>query len=296
MRFFPAAAALAAALALAGQADPAGAGATWKSGTRGSDASSFASWRGTALGVAVGWAPWSSRDALLNYFSSSNPRALRSKNPNVSIAVGLFPRSGGNLADCAAGRYAEQHRATGGRLAANGLGDAELRLGWEPGSPDYPWTAVNRPAAQWNACFANAARAIKGAAPGVRLSWHMNKKGHLDVRTIWPDAVAGLVANVGVSHYDDAQARFGTETADGGSPWGLRAWLAFAQARGKKLEMAEWGVGRRGDRPEYVQRMHDFFHFAGARLAHEGYFNGGNKRLYPTTNLPKSAAKYRELF
>jgi hypothetical protein len=104
MRFFPAAAALAAALALAGQADPAGAGATWKSGTRGSDASSFASWRGTALGVAVGWAPWSSWDALLNYFSSSNPRALRSKNPNVSIAVGLFP-VGGSLSACASGSY-----------------------------------------------------------------------------------------------------------------------------------------------------------------------------------------------
>jgi hypothetical protein len=60
--------------------------------------------------------------------------------------------------------------------------------------------------------------------------------------------------------------------------------------------MAEWGVGRLGDRPSYIQQMHDFFHHAGAGLAHEGYFNSGNKQLYPSTNLPRSAALYRELF
>jgi hypothetical protein len=288
--------ALAAAAIVASTGGAALADNSWRSGTRGSDAGSFASWRGTPLGVAVGWAPWDSWTGMLNYMSSSNPRALKAKSANVSIAVGLFPRSGGNLADCAAGRYAEQHRATGGRLAANGVGDAELRLGWEPSSPDFPWTAVNRPAAQWKACSANAARAIKGAAPNVRLSWHMNKKGHLDVRTIWPDAVAGLVANVGGSHYDDAQARFGTETTDGGSPWGLRAWLAFARGKGKRLELAEWGVGRDGDDPGYVRNMYDFLREAGSSIAHEGYFNSGKFRIYPSTSLPRSSARYRELF
>jgi hypothetical protein len=268
---------------------------SWKSGTRGGNATSFASWRGTPLGVAVGWAPWDSWTSMLNFMSSSNPRALKAKSSNVSIAVGLFPKSGGSLADCAANRYAEQHRSIGSRLAANGLGDAELRLGWEPGSTDRPWHAVNRPADQWKACFANAARAIKGAAPGIRIAWHMNKKGHVNVHTIWPDAVAGLITNVGVSHYDDAYARFGTEMHNN-SPWGLRAWLSFAQGKGKKLEMAEWGVGRLGDRPEYVQAMHDFLEEAGDGIAHEGYFNAANKRLYPTTDLPESAARYRELF
>jgi hypothetical protein len=125
----------------------------------------------------------------------------------------------------------------------------------------------------------------------------MNKKGSKGggVTRLWDGKVSAVVTNIGVSHYDDDYARFGTELSRG-EPWGLRAWLAFAQARGKKLEMAEWGVGRRGDRPEYVQQMHDFFHFAGAGIAHEGYFNAANKRLYPTTDLPKSAAKYRELF
>ncbi len=81
--------------------------------------------------------------------------------------------------------------------------------------------------------------------------------------------MAGLITNVGVSHYDDAYARFGTEMHNN-SPWGLRAWLSFAQGKGKKLELAEWGVGRLGDRPEYVQAMHDFLEEAGDGIAHEG--------------------------
>jgi hypothetical protein len=176
------------------------------------------------------------------------------------------------------------------------VGDAELRLGWEPGSKDRPWHAVGRPAEQWRACFVRAAKALKGAAPNLRIAWHVNKKpSHVDFRTLWDDAVSGVVTNIGVSHYDDAYDRFGTETIDG-SPWGLRAWLAFVRSKGKKLEMAEWGVGRAGDNPEYIQNMHDFFHEAGDTIAHEGYFNAGCCTLYPSTTKPKSAARYRELF
>jgi hypothetical protein len=268
----------------------------WKSGTRGGNATSFASWRGTSLNVAVGWAPWSDWSGMLSYFSSSNPRALRAAHANVSIAVGLFPKNGGNLADCAAGKYAANHKSIGSRLVANGVGDAELRLGWEPNSRDKPWTAAGKPPEQWKACFANAARALKGAGPNLRIAWHMNKKApRVDVNTIWPAEVASLITNIGVSHYDDEYARFGTETHNN-SPWGLRAWLAFARGKGKKLELAEWGVGRRGDRPEYIQGMHDFLHDAGDGIAHEGYFNAGCCTLYPSTNKPRSAARYRELF
>ena len=294
MRFFPAAAAaLAAALALAGHPGPAHA---WKSGTRGSNATSFASWRGTPLGVAVGWAPFDSWTGMLNYMSSSNPRALKSRSANVSIGLGLFPK-GGSLSACAAGQYDANFRTIGSRLAANGVGDAELRLGWEPGSADWPWHAVNRPADQWRACFVRAARALKGSGPNLRIAWHYNKKGSkgAGASNLWDGAVSAVVTNIGVSHYDDNEARFGTETHDG-QPWGLRAWLSFARARGKKLEMAEWGVGRRGDNPGYVEGMHRFFRDAGDGIAHEGYFNSGCCTLYPSTSKPNSAKRYRELF
>jgi hypothetical protein len=200
------------------------------------------------------------------------------------------------LADCAAGQYVDEFETIASRLVSAGVGDAEIRLGWEPNSRDKPWTAAGKPPEQWRQCFVNAANALKETAPDLRISWHMNKKApRVDVNTLWDAEIAGLVTNIGVSHYHDEYARFGTETHNN-SPWGLRAWLAFALGKGKKLEMAEWGVGRIGDRPDYIQELHDFFHYAGDGIAHEGYFNAGCCTLYPSTNKPKSAAKYRELF
>ena len=269
--------------------------ASWKSGASGGDAGGFASWRGTPLGLATGWAPWDNWGNMLSYMGGSNPRTLRSRSQNVSIGLGLFPQNGGNLEDCAAGRYADDHRSIGSRLAANGLGDAELRLGWEANNGSYPWTAVGRSATQWKACFASAARALKAGGQDLRIAWHMAKKGKVDVRTLWPDEAAAVITNVGVSHFDDAQALLGLETSNG-SPWGLRAWLRFAQEKGKRLELAEWGGGRRGDNASYIQNMHEFFREVGDRLAHEGYLNGREHQLYPNTRLPSSAARYRELF
>ena len=75
---------------------------------------------------------------MLSYMSGTNPRTLRSMSSNVSIGLGLFPRSGGNLADCAASKYAANHRSIGSRLAANGVGNAEIRLGWEANNDSYP--------------------------------------------------------------------------------------------------------------------------------------------------------------
>ena len=61
------------------------------------------------------------------------------------------------------------------------------------------------------------------------------KKGRIDVRTIYPDDAP--ITNIGVSHYDDAEARFGYETYKGG-PWGLRAWVALHAARARSSRSA----------------------------------------------------------
>ena len=42
--------------------------------------------------------------------------------------------------------------------AASGLGDAEIRLGWEANNAGYPWTAVGNRPTQWQSCFTKAAR------------------------------------------------------------------------------------------------------------------------------------------
>jgi hypothetical protein len=266
---------------------------SWRSGASGGNASSFAAWRGAPLGLATGWAPWDNWSNMISYAGGGGPRRLKAASSNISIGVGLFPRSGGNLGDCAAGRYDANFRTMGSRLAANGAGNAEIRLGWEANNGSYPWTAVGRSAEQWKACFTRAARALKSGGPGLRIAWHMAKKGKIGVNNLWPDGAP--ITNVGVSHYDDDQARFGNETANG-SPWGLRAWLAFARSKGKQLEMAEWGVGRRGDNPSYITNMYNFFRDAGGGLAHEAYFNGREHQLYSKTRLPRSSATYRSLF
>jgi hypothetical protein len=121
----------------------------------------------------------------------------------------------------------------------------------------------------------------------------MAKKGRIDARTIYPSDAP--ITNIGVSHYDDGEARFGNETYLGGA-WGLRAWLAFARSKGKKFAIGEWGVGRRGDDPAYIQQMHDFLQDAGSNLAHEAYFNTSIYQLYPVKSLPKSSELYRSLF
>lgn len=267
---------------------------TWRSGVRNNkNTSSFGAWRGASLGVITGWIEWKNGwSGMYSYVSGTNPRTLRGKSSNVSFGHGLFPK-GGNLAACAAGEYDDEQREVATRLAANGVGDAEIRLGWEASGDWFPWSAAGKSPEQWKSCFTRVAKAMKAGAPNLRIGWFMAKKGRIDVRTIYP--ADAPITNIGVSHYDDSQARFGYETYMGG-PWGLRAFCEFARSKGKKFAIGEWGVGRSGDNPIYIQNMYEFFRDCGANLAHEAYFNAAEHRLYPSTRSPRSAELYRRLF
>ena len=167
-RLMGATAALVAVLVLPAQA------AEWRSGVRNSGAASpshFASWRGTGLGVVSGWIEWKKGwPGMYAYASGSNPRTLRSKSANVSFGHGLFPK-GGSLAACAAGQYDDEQREVARRLANNGVGNAEIRLGWEASGDWYPWSAAGKSPEQWKSCFTRVAKAMKSAAPGLRIGW-----------------------------------------------------------------------------------------------------------------------------
>ncbi|HEX6016101.1 MAG TPA: hypothetical protein VFY87_30720, partial [Geminicoccaceae bacterium] len=186
--------------------------AGWLSGARNNDAATaFARWRGTPrLGVVSGWIDWKNGwSGMYNYASGRNPRTLRSKSPNVSFGHALFPK-GGSVSACAAGAYDANHREVARRLSGNGVGDAEIRLGWEANGDWFPWTAVGKPADQWKQCFTRAASAFKSVNGAFRIAWSMGKKGRIDVRTIYPTGAP--ITNVCLSHYDDPNDRFGTET------------------------------------------------------------------------------------
>ena len=120
--------------------------ADWRSGVRNNDTTNpFASWRGTSLGVVSGWIDWKKGwSGMYSYASGTQPRALRAKSSNVSFGHGLFPE-GGSLAACAKGDYDDEQREVARRLAANGAGDAEIRLGWEASGDWFPWSAAGKP-------------------------------------------------------------------------------------------------------------------------------------------------------
>ena len=296
-------AATVALVTLSGSATPAHA-VDWLSGARHKgnlSATAFAAWRGdTRLGVVPGWIDWRNGwEGMYKYASGSSPRTLNNlsmsgtNGPNVSFAHGLFPQ-GGNLAACAAGDYDDEQKKVASLLKAS-VPNAEIRLGWEASGDWFPWSAAGKPAEQWKACFVHVARAMKSVS-NFRISWSMAKKGRIDVNTIYPDgADADLITNIGLSHYDDAQARFGDEMYKDG-PWGLKAWAKFAQDHGKRLAISEWGVGRRGDNPDYIKNMHKFLSEAGGIIAHEAYFNTSKYQLYPVKSLPKSSQAYKDLF
>ena len=138
---------------------------------------SFASWRGTGLGVVSGWIDWKNGwSGMYSYASGTQPRTLRAKSANVSFGHGLFPK-GGSLAACANGDYDGEQREVARRLAANGAGDAEIRLGWEASGDWFPWSAAGKSAEQWKSCFTRVAKAMKAGAPKLRIGWFMAKKG-----------------------------------------------------------------------------------------------------------------------
>jgi hypothetical protein len=229
---------------------------------------------------------------MYGYASGSNPRTLRSKSANVSFGHGLFP-AGGSLSACANGDYDDEQREVASRLVANGAGDAEIRLGWEANGDWFPWSAAGKPAEQWKQCFTRVAQAMKAAGPNLRIAWSMGKKGRVDVRTLWPEGAP--ITNICLPHYDDPYDRFGNETYQGG-PWGLQAWADFARGKGKKFCLGEWGVGRSGDNPQYIQQMHDFLERNQDIIAHEAYFNTKEYQLYPNSRNPNSSALYQKLF
>ena len=158
-----------------------------------------------------------------------------------------------------------QLRTIGSQLAANGVGDAEIRLGWEANNAGYPWTAVGKSAEAVEGLLHQRRPGDQGRRLGLAYRVAHGEERQ-DQRPTRSGPTGAPITNIGVSHYDDDEARFGMETAYGGSPWGLGAWLAFAKSKGKKLEMAEWGVGRRWRQFRLHRKMYEFFRNAGSTI------------------------------
>lgn len=290
---------LTAAALLAALAAPAQAGSLpWKSGVACSGAE-FGAWRGQKVDMAIGFAPWRTWSSMVAYFAKGGASRVKKRGTNASFGVGLLTsESAGRFTDCAAGRFDAHFRAIGQNLARQGMGNADIRLGWEANGHGWPWS-IGDQVEPYKACFRRAVTALRSGAPGLSISWHMAKRGKLrgPVTAAFPGAP--YVTNVAMSFYDDEAAKHGREMHNGG-PWGLEAWLAFAKSQGKKFAVSEWGVGRKGDNKAFIEKTFDFFRKNASSIAYEAYFNcphsNGIYLLHPTRRNPQSSARYLQLY
>jgi hypothetical protein len=243
------------------------------------------------------------------------PADLASYTKAVSIGMPMFPSSGtSSFSSCAKGSD-DAHFATMGRsLVRGGRAKAFLRLGWEFNGDWYRWSAANASPAVWKACWRQEVTALRSTDPHIRIVWNANQGSSSDVRGRMLRYYPGnrYVDVVGVDYYDAwpsepnaaAWKAHYNQTEPDGAPYGLGAWLAFAISHHKKLAVPEWAgstaSGGGGDNPYYVSRMFDFFRANAAHIAYECYFD--DQAPYSIsgwtgpTRLPKTAARYRQLF
>jgi len=288
-----------------------GTGARWVTGANGnfpSEIEPWAAWAGRPVDLAM---IFTTRDDWDGVEAPGWPLSAftRAKWPGqISIAQPLWPDSGGNERDCAAGDYDQHWRQFGRNLLKYGRGDAIVRLGWEFNGDWYDW--YPRDVNVWKRCFGRTVTALRATAPDVRIDWTMTMHRDKlprggDVWSAYPgDAYVDII---GIDYYDmfppaPTQALWDRLCT---TPSGLCTVIAQARAHGKKFSVPEWGVvsgdGGGGDNPFFIEKMYAMFQANADVLAYEAYYNNAeadnvrSSLLNPTLN-PKSARRYLRLF
>jgi len=265
---------------------------------------SFETYRNRPLDVAIAWPP---RTTWADFTSPNSFYTTYSGHPYTMVfGIPLVPEgdSSATMAGCAAGSYTSKWTTFGQTLNNAGLGSSIIRLGWEMNGDWYKWGGGDP--ATYVSCFQKVVTAIRAVSPNLKFDWTVNRGNSAgmpgdEVYAAYPgDAYVDIV---GIDSYDswvdwDGQLN---------GYQGLKEWLAFAIAHGKKLSVPEWGLFRtdthgNGDNPTYIQNMYDFFKTNAANLAYEAYFNDFNEgdglsdSLWNPIQVPLSSAKYKALY
>jgi hypothetical protein len=310
---------LAAALAPAGPARADGAldsaivsGLPWRSGAA-CGGPEMEAWRGRRLDTAWFGLPKRGWGEMVRAAGSSALRDRAAAAPQLVVSVPLLPLTHPfQHAQCAAGAFDGHFRDIGAALRANGAGEAVIRLGKEANRGTAPFgydSEDDLPA--YRGCFQHAARALKGAAPDLKIEWTNARQTLSPVNVL--DAYPGddVVDLWGVHHYNNYQLGRITTQAHwdeqylrrypSGGPQGLGAWLEEARARGKGLSVSEWGVwgnnGGPADSPVYVANMHRFFRDHAGEIEYESYYNCPLiHQVFPSTRFPRARGEYQRLW
>ncbi len=267
----------------------------------GASVSSYEGWLGrrvSHVGAYAAKTTWAN-------FDRSSFRQWTGSGKQLVIGVPmLMLQEPGSLGAGANGAYDDHFRRFARRLAAEGHGNAILRLGWEFNGDWYPWRSDRDPkafTAYWRR-IVDVMRSVPGT--NLRFNWNPGAgSGFVDVNAYPGD---GHVDIIGFDVYDrtyggpmrDPHVRWNDMVR---RPYGLEWLRNFAAAHGKTISFPEWAVthnhvrGVAHDNPVFIRGMAEFIRTNNVEfslyfdvLAHDGDF-----RL---RQFPQSAAAYRALF
>ena len=282
----------------------------WRSGAA-CHSADFDSWRGRSSDIYTIFSGRDNFTKVVNDIKGSYMRAFASRSGDLSLGLALLTNDNwGKWGDCNNGKFDNHFREIGRALQSHGLGDTIIRLGWEANGTQFPWSVGNQIEA-YKSCFRRQVNNLKSEAPGLQIEWTMRKGNALSfgVDDIYPGNEA--VDIIGVLYYDrwpmatsEQQWQDSLDDTNRGGPMGLRSYLEFAQARGKKLAVPEWAISDdypagNKDNPFFIEKMHQFFRENAGSIAYETYWNcepAARYKVYPTSYNPQSSAKYQELW
>ena len=232
--------------------------------------------------------------------------------PDFSLA--LWPSSGGDFADAAAGAYNGYFATLAKNLVASGLGGIAIRIGWEFNGTWYRWSVTTAAqAAQYAQAWRQIVTAMR-AVPGAHFTFVWcpdGQAGGIDPSLAYPgDAYVDVI---GLDLYDWNENGSTTPASRWNAlvnaGYGLGWQASFAAAHNKPIGFPEWGLVDDGgnsaaggnDDPLFIQNMFNWF--STHNVAFEDYFNAdasvsGEYFGIDTGNgdFPKSAALYQNLW
>jgi Glycosyl hydrolase family 26 len=300
----------------------------WSSGSSEyGSAQGFGSWRGETSTI---YGCWNDHDGDQgNPASCMDAQKAGGYKYDIELASG-FLAPGDSMSGAAGGAYEGRWRSYVQGVASR-WGTARtvyIRPAHEFNLGNYRWqinntTDADNFKAAWRRYYNIIKTELKDKGYNAKMTLSYNWDSHMNGVTIdqvWPGNE--YVDVIGIDRYDaywggsspptchntDARWNEMMNYNNRAGNLSLTGWQQFAREKGKPIAFPEWGLADKAtsincDNPLWIQNMHDFFSKnAGtgpAQVEYEVYFNyagyGGWTQLYPSTNSPNAAAKYKSL-
>jgi hypothetical protein len=264
--------------------------------------SSFSTWLGAKPSYVVDFLTDSSWSTIDNPSWTADQWA--NSGARLVLAVPMIPASGATLAAGATGAYNSYFRTLAQSLAADGAGNAIIRLGWEMNGSWFPWSIGNGNATNYATYWQQIVTTMRAVSPSFQFDWCPTNGSSTVNGTLLNPAAAypgnAYVDYIGMDIYDQSWVSNASNEANRWQgyltqPYGLQWQKSFAAQNGKPVSFPEWGLmeggNGGGDSPAFIQDMYNWM--SQSNLAYQDYFDFSNSTL---TDFPSSEALYQQLF